>query len=586
MWKKKNNFESDDSESQLNNNIFLNEYYNNVHNAYESKVQSIFSNNPEKAYLIYDADNMTKISDILSIAQAKLYFMDTDKGCYSELNPDCDFHLDIIEKVISIQTDEFSANTIQSFDIIGLNDLKNDVEFAGMDGSGFAIAILDSGIDLNNSFFGPDENNDGISDRIVYSYDFTSEGDTADDTNGHGTNVSSIAASSDSQYAGVAPGADIIALQVLNSSGGGSTLGIENALKWLIDNAVEYNIVAVNMSLGYGWTSTEYISPLSDELQILKNMGVMVVVAAGNDYYEFQEEGVSALAADPSVISVGAVYDANVGSILYADGAQDYTTDEDRITCFSNRSETMVDIFAPGALITAAGIGGGLSTMAGTSQAAPHITGLVALAQEIAMRDIGRLLTQDEFVSLMISTGNTIIDGDDEDDNVVNTGGTYEVIDVYEFAKAIKSLAEDINDPLNLTVTPVTTIIEDSVSEGTVVATSSASDVDGGDIIYSIDDTINYTINTTTGVVTLTLAGAAIVNSGADLPAFNVTAQSTTGLTSSNTVNVIPPVTTDVNDSPVASNDVITVAEDTIYNGILPIYIDEDGDSVTYSLNT
>ncbi|MDD5360125.1 MAG: Ig-like domain-containing protein, partial [Sulfurovaceae bacterium] len=100
-----------------------------------------------------------------------------------------------------------------------------------------------------------------------------------------------------------------------------------------------------------------------------------------------------------------------------------------------------------------------------------------------------------------------------------------------------------VNDPLNLIVTPVTTIIEDSVSEGTVVATSSASDVDGGDIIYSIDDTINYTINTTTGVVTLTLAGAAIVNSGADLPAFNVTAQSTTGLTSSNTVNVIPPAT-------------------------------------------
>ncbi|MGE0738107.1 hypothetical protein, partial [Sulfurimonas sp.] len=84
----------------------------------------------------------------------------------------------------------------------------------------------------------------------------------------------------------------------------------------------------------------------------------------------------------------------------------------------------------------------------------------------------------------------------------------------------------DANDTLSITVTPIATLTEESVTAGTTVATSVASDEDGGAITFTIDDTTNYAIDSATGEVTLTTQGAAIVNGGADLPNFTVTATS------------------------------------------------------------
>ncbi|MGE0738108.1 cadherin-like domain-containing protein, partial [Sulfurimonas sp.] len=108
------------------------------------------------------------------------------------------------------------------------------------------------------------------------------------------------------------------------------------------------------------------------------------------------------------------------------------------------------------------------------------------------------------------------------------------------------------NDPLNLTVTPIATLTEESVTAGTTVATSVASDEDGGAITFTIDDTTNYAIDSATGEVTLTTQGAAIVNGGADLPNFTVTATSSNS-TANQEVN--PANTTTVNDAPIANDD-------------------------------
>ena len=70
-----------------------------------------------------------------------------------------------------------------------------------------------------------------------------------------------------------------------------------------------------------------------------------------------------------SVIAVGAVYDADVGSAT-AFGCTDSTTAADQITCWSS-SSTATDLLAPGAPMTSPGLGGGASTFRGTSQAAP-----------------------------------------------------------------------------------------------------------------------------------------------------------------------------------------------------------------------
>jgi subtilisin family serine protease len=115
------------------------------------------------------------------------------------------------------------------------------------------------------------------------------------------------------------------------------------------------------------------------------------------------------------------VWDANNGGpIIWSDGARDFTTGADRITSFSQRSTTMTSVFAPGAFITGANQSGGTVSYAGTSQAAPHIAGIATLAHQLAEQVLGRRLSMLEFESLLGTTGVTIFDGDDEDDNVTN----------------------------------------------------------------------------------------------------------------------------------------------------------------------
>jgi subtilisin family serine protease len=77
-----------------------------------------------------------------------------------------------------------------------------------------------------------------------------------------------------------------------------------------------------------------------------------------------------------SAVAVGAVYDGNIGGVSF--GCVDGSTSSDQVTCFSN-SSTAVDLVAPGAAITSTGLGGGSVTFLGTSQAAPHVAGALAL---------------------------------------------------------------------------------------------------------------------------------------------------------------------------------------------------------------
>ena len=173
--------------------------------------------------------------------------------------------------------------------------------------------------------------------------------------------------------------------------------------------------------------------------------------------------------------------------------------------------------------------------------------------------------------------------GDLPDVNVTVNDGTTTVSDSASVTPTVQA-----NDPLNLVVTPVIALIEDNVSEGTVVATSSASDEDGGDITYSIDNTTNYNINSATGEVTLTADGAAIVNIGNNLPVFTVTAQSTTGLTSTNTANVTPPATTNVNDPLSLSVTPVSLIENSVNEGdtvATSSASDEDGGNIVFSIS-
>ncbi|MEM1278516.1 MAG: Calx-beta domain-containing protein [Cyanobacteria bacterium P01_H01_bin.152] len=318
--------------------------------------------------------------------------------------------------------------------LINLDDFRQDDRFSSITGKGFTSVIIDTGIDLDHPFFGPDEDGDGVSDRIVYQYDFADNDSDASDQNGHGSHVASIIGSSDDTYGGIAPDADLIALKVFKDNGSGYFSDLEESLQWVINNADNYNIASVNLSLGdeKNWTSAAGRYGIGDELAVLTSLGLIVTAAAGNNFAGFNSaQGVAYPAADPNAIAVGAVI-----------------SDTDQIADFSQRHPELGGIFAPGIPIVGADANGGIKTLSGTSQAAPHVAGIAILAQQLAVEILGRKLTVKEFDNLLTTTGVIINDGDDESDAVVNTGLDFSRVDMQALAEAILELDPEASESI------------------------------------------------------------------------------------------------------------------------------------------
>ncbi len=246
----------------------------------------------------------------------------------------------------------------QSLPLIG----QPSVAAGGRRGAGTTVAVLDTGVDYTLAAFGSCASPGASGCKVVVAQDFApSDGQRDDD--GHGTNVAGI-------VLGVAPDSRIAALDVFALDGFAHDQDIADAANWSIANKVRYNIVALNLSLGSG----EHSAPCGDVVAKalvtnVRSAGILPVAAAGNDGY------LGAMAYPgciPGVLSVGAVYDSNVGAKTF-EGCSDSSTSTDQITCFSN-SASFLTMLAPGSVISAAG-----SSYSGTSQAAPHVAGAVAV---------------------------------------------------------------------------------------------------------------------------------------------------------------------------------------------------------------
>jgi Ca2+-binding RTX toxin-like protein len=325
-----------------------------------------------------------------------------------------------------------------------------DPRFSSINGQGVSVVIIDSGFDLDHPAFGLDADSNGVADRIVYYYDFYAKGDSDVSTpNDHGTHVASIVGSSDSNYPGIAPGVNLIVLKVFEDKKDGPKAPSQDtleALNWVVANASKYNVVAVNLSLGNGtFDKVPTNGFASTQFKALANAGVVVVSASGNDYFDNPIQGVSYPSSDPYSLSVGAVW-ASTGTY----GPQ--TGKNDAIAFFSQRDDTESDIFAPGVSIFAAKNGGGYIGLSGTSMAAPEISGIVALSQELALRELGRRLSFEEIRSLLKSTGDPIVDGDDENDgSTPNTGLTFYRVDMLAMAEAILAMKPAVSHTVNIT---------------------------------------------------------------------------------------------------------------------------------------
>ncbi|WP_218653149.1 ELWxxDGT repeat protein [Nostoc sp. TCL26-01] len=337
-----------------------------------------------------------------------------------------------------------SAGDSQAISLINLNNFWADSRFANIKGNGFTSVIIDTGIDLNHPFFGADADNNGIADKIVYQYDFADNDADASDQNNHGSHIASI-------FSSVAPNSNIIALKVFKDNGAGSFADLEKALQWVATNSNTYNIASVNLSIGdsQNWTTATSRYGIGDELAAIASQNIIINAAAGNSFYQYSSNsGLAYPAIDPNVIAVGAVWAGNFGGPKnFVGGAIDYTTTADQIASFSQRDPNLLDIFAPGILITGANANGGTTTLGGTSQATAYITGVATLAQQIAQEKLGRKLTVSEFRNLLDTNSVIINDGDNENDNVTNTGENYPRVDLLKLAAGILSLSGTSPNP-------------------------------------------------------------------------------------------------------------------------------------------
>ncbi len=242
---------------------------------------------------------------------------------------------------------------------------------AGYKGSNTSVAVLDTGVDYTRTAFGSCSAPGGTC-KVAFARDFAPEDNLRDaDPQLHGTNVSGI-------VLGVAPDAKVLGLDVFRAEGA-YTSDINAAMNWVVANHATYRIRAMNLSLG----STEYRtgtcwhSPSAPGFASARAVGVLPVVAAGNDAYDSTgfHNGIGDPACAPGALSVGAVYDGDISP--YTFGCGDRTTAADRVTCFSQTGPNL-GMLAPGACITAADVGEG-DCYGGTSQAAPHVAGAAAV---------------------------------------------------------------------------------------------------------------------------------------------------------------------------------------------------------------
>jgi subtilisin family serine protease len=220
------------------------------------------------------------------------------------------------------------------------------------------IAILDTGIDLDHADL-----------NVFHERSFIPGTINADDDHGHGTHLAGVAAAKDNSFGmvGIAPGARLWAIKVLESSGMGEISTLIKGLDYINQHQNEVDVAV--LSLGCECESGALNIAINNSIKA----GITIVVAAGN---EGKDAGTFTPANNPEVITVSAIADTD-GKCGGNGPPTPYGAD-DMLASFSNYGN-VVDISAPGVDIYSTFKSNSYTKLTGTSMAAPHVAGAAAL---------------------------------------------------------------------------------------------------------------------------------------------------------------------------------------------------------------
>jgi hypothetical protein len=217
-------------------------------------------------------------------------------------------------------------------------------------GESVLVAVIDSGVSPTNE----------LSGRIKYNKGISMIGNVrvGSDALGHGTHVAcSIAGST----CGVAPKCHILPITAINSSGHGYESDALSAVNYALLNGAS----VINMSLGWSPDGSDH-SAWKHLLDRAEREGVVIVAATGNN----TQRGIS---TDTVTVRAPAIY-----SSVIAVGATDRNNQAAAFSLYRTSRGTRVDLCAPGVDVRSFACGG-YRMMSGTSMAAPHVSGTVAL---------------------------------------------------------------------------------------------------------------------------------------------------------------------------------------------------------------
>ncbi len=379
--------------------------------------------------------------------------------------------------VLSIQADEINELFVNfSTPVIGAPTVWNQ----GYLGTGYAVAIIDTGVDTSHSVF--------AGGQVIWESCINTTTNTGrfksvcpggvDEVNGpgaaapddcigcdHGTHVAGIAAGDNSSivgltatslFRGAAPGATIIAINAfsvdtITDRPGAFDSDVLQALEYVYTLATDgtgpgedpLKIASINMSLGAGTFTNVCDADNGDYVDIvnqLASVGVATVAASGN---QGSKNALSKPACISNIISVGATsVEASAPDVLAGD---------DGTVAFFSNGNLDLDLLAPGFYVSSSVPGGGFEQKRGTSQAAPFVAGAWAI-----MRQLYPDASPAEILAQFKLTGKMVTDNG-QTTTIGSSAGNGLTFPLLQLDKAIKPVAPVLLTPIDQTVSATPT---------------------------------------------------------------------------------------------------------------------------------